>query len=55
MKPLLWIVLCIALVGNLLLNLLGDDALHIVLSIVSGSIVLASGAGLWLRYRAERA
>ncbi|MDK0521760.1 hypothetical protein [Streptomyces sp. ML-6] len=55
MKPLLWLVLCIALVANLLLNLMADNTLHIVLSVVTGSVVLASGTGLWLRHRAERA
>ncbi|MFF3394272.1 hypothetical protein ACFYW1_25460 [Streptomyces sp. NPDC002669] len=55
MKPLLWFVLCTALVANVFLNLLEDDTLHVVLSIVTGTVALASGTGLWLRHRAERA
>ncbi|SCF96141.1 hypothetical protein [Streptomyces sp. Ncost-T10-10d] len=55
MKALLWIVLCAAVAANVSLNfLMDDDALHIALSVVSGVVVLASGAGLWtLRRPAE--
>ncbi|WP_406093250.1 hypothetical protein [Streptomyces sp. NBC_01013] len=49
MKPLLWTVLLVALVANLSLNfLVGQDGLHIALSVVSGVVLLASGAGLWM-------
>lgn len=48
MKPLLWLVLCLAVVANVGLNLMEDTGLHIALSIVSGTVVLASGVGLWM-------
>ncbi|MFF8915354.1 hypothetical protein ACF08M_19040 [Streptomyces sp. NPDC015032] len=52
MKALLWIVLCAALAANVSLNFLTEDnGLHIALSVVSGVVVLASGAGLWMRRR----
>ncbi|MFE3899960.1 hypothetical protein ACFXPY_06210 [Streptomyces sp. NPDC059153] len=52
MKALLWIVLCAAVAANVSLNFLMDDnALHIALSVVSGVVVLASGAGLWMLRR----
>ncbi|MFG3135064.1 hypothetical protein ACGFZA_02455 [Streptomyces sp. NPDC048211] len=55
MKPLLRTVLLVALVANLSLNLLVDqEGLHIALSVVSGVVLLASAAGLWmLRSRRE--
>ncbi|MFG2558357.1 hypothetical protein [Streptomyces sp. NPDC048496] len=56
MKPLLWLVLCLAVVANVGLNLMDDTGLHIALSIVSGAVVLASGVRLWmLRDRHEEA
>ncbi|MEU0632891.1 hypothetical protein [Streptomyces sp. NPDC005989] len=55
MKALLWLVLCAALAANLALNLVENNALHIVLSVVSGLIVIASGAGLWMLRREARA
>ncbi|MFD5831926.1 hypothetical protein [Lentzea sp. NPDC060358] len=48
MKALLWLVLLGAIAGNVSLNLMEDSGLHIALSVVSGVIVLASGAGLWM-------
>ncbi|MFJ2089714.1 hypothetical protein ACIOEW_10630 [Streptomyces sp. NPDC087901] len=49
MKPLLWTVLVAALVANLSLNFLVDqEGLHIALSVVSGVVLLASAAGLWV-------
>ncbi|MFD7066344.1 hypothetical protein ACFV97_03810 [Streptomyces sp. NPDC059913] len=48
MKALLWIVLLGAVAGNVSLNLMEDNGLHIALSVVSAVIVLASGAGLWM-------
>ncbi|WP_405685025.1 hypothetical protein [Streptomyces sp. NBC_00057] len=52
MKALLWIVLCAAIAANVSLNFLMDDSgLHIALSVVSGVVVLASGAGLWMLRR----
>ncbi|MEU2133478.1 hypothetical protein [Streptomyces sp. NPDC018352] len=55
MKALLWLVLCAALAANLALNLVENNALHIVLSVVSGLVVIASGAGLWMLRREARA
>ncbi|MEV7235604.1 hypothetical protein AB0N06_16925 [Streptomyces sp. NPDC051020] len=56
MKPLLWLVLCLAVVANVGLNLMEDTGLHIALSVASGVVVLASGVGLWmLRDRREEA
>ncbi|MER5365559.1 hypothetical protein [Streptomyces sp. NPDC002722] len=55
MKALLWIVLCAAIVANVSLNLMENNALHIVLSVVSGLVVLASGTGLWMLRREARA
>ncbi|MFI6058455.1 hypothetical protein [Streptomyces sp. NPDC051286] len=56
MKPLLWLVLCLAVVANVGLNLMEDTGLHIALSVVSGVVVLASGVGLWmLRDRRQEA
>lgn len=50
MKPLLWIVLLVAIVANVSLNfMVGREGLHIALSVVSGVVVLASGVGLWMR------
>jgi hypothetical protein len=54
MKALLWIVLCAAIVANVALNLMEDNGLHIALSVVSGVVVLASGAGLWMLRREAR-
>ncbi|GAA2361822.1 hypothetical protein GCM10010417_21440 [Streptomyces carpaticus] len=55
MKSLLWCVFVLALIINPVINLtLSDGPLQIVLSLVSGLTVLASGTGLWLlRDRAE--
>ncbi|WP_326658378.1 hypothetical protein [Streptomyces sp. NBC_00385] len=48
-KPLLRTVLLVALVANLSLNFLVEqEALHIALSVVSGVVLLASAAGLWV-------
>ncbi|MFD7718519.1 hypothetical protein [Streptomyces sp. NPDC059814] len=48
-KPLLWFVLLVAIVANVSLNfLVGQGGLNIALSIVSGVVVLASAAGLWM-------
>ncbi len=48
-KPLLRTVLLVALVANLSLNFLVDrEGLHIALSVVSGVVLLASAAGLWM-------
>ncbi|MER5613760.1 MULTISPECIES: hypothetical protein [unclassified Streptomyces] len=55
MKALLWLALCAALAANLALNLMENNALHIVLSVVSGLVVIASGAGLWMLRREARA
>ncbi|MEU9622850.1 MULTISPECIES: hypothetical protein [unclassified Streptomyces] len=55
MKALLWTVLCAALAANVFLNVLvGDNALNIALSIVSGVVVLASGVGLWMQHRTSQ-
>ncbi|MFB6878195.1 hypothetical protein [Streptomyces sp. NPDC056323] len=54
MKALLWLALCAALAANLALNLMENNALHIVLSVVSGLVVIASGAGLWMLRREAR-
>ncbi|MFE6496797.1 hypothetical protein [Streptomyces sp. NPDC057748] len=54
MKALLWLALCAALAVNLALNLMENNALHIVLSVVSGLVVIASGAGLWMLRREAR-
>lgn len=54
MKALLWFVLCAALAANLSLNLLENNALHIVLSVVSGLVVIGSGVGLWMLRREAR-
>ncbi|MEE1807049.1 hypothetical protein [Streptomyces sp. BE133] len=51
MKALLWIVLCAAFAANVSLNFMEDNGLHIALSVVSGVVVLASGAGLWMLRR----
>ncbi|MFE4333448.1 hypothetical protein ACFRQM_29705 [Streptomyces sp. NPDC056831] len=52
MKALLWTVLCAAVAANVSLNFLMDDGgLHIALSVVSGVVVLACGAGLWMLRR----
>ncbi|MFH8471500.1 hypothetical protein [Streptomyces sp. NPDC018000] len=52
MKPLLWTVLVAATAANLFFNLgVKDSGLQIVLSVVSGVVVLASGAGLWMLRR----
>ncbi|MBW5250908.1 hypothetical protein P8A21_25215 [Streptomyces poriferorum] len=49
MKPLLRTVLLVALVANVSLNfLVGQEGLHIALSVVSGAVLLASAAGLWM-------
>ncbi|MFE7109612.1 hypothetical protein ACFU98_22455 [Streptomyces sp. NPDC057575] len=55
MKALLWLVLCAALAANLALNLVENNALHIVLSVVSGLVVIGSGVGLWMLRREARA
>ncbi|MFJ9107041.1 hypothetical protein [Streptomyces sp. NPDC102283] len=48
MKTLLWLVLSGALVANVFLSSAVDrNGLEIVLSVASGVVVLASGAGLW--------
>lgn len=48
MKSLLWLALSAALVANVFLGFAVDrNGLETVLSIVSGVVVLASGAGLW--------
>ncbi|MFE7358987.1 hypothetical protein ACFU8Q_39360 [Streptomyces sp. NPDC057543] len=53
-KALLWIVLCAAIAANVSLNfLMEDNGLHIALSVVSGVVVLASGAGLWMLRRTD--
>lgn len=50
MKPLLWTVALAALVVNLSLDfLLGQGGLRIALSVVSGVVLLASAAGLWMQ------
>ncbi|MFD5191451.1 hypothetical protein ACFWMU_25465 [Streptomyces sp. NPDC058357] len=55
MKALLWFVLCAAVAANVSLNFLMDDnVLHIALSVVSGVVVLVSGAGLWMLRREAR-
>ncbi|MEU8670975.1 hypothetical protein OG333_23750 [Streptomyces anulatus] len=49
MKSLLWLVLSAALVANVFLSFAVDrNGLEIALSAVSGVVVLASGAGLWM-------
>ncbi|WP_187285287.1 hypothetical protein [Streptomyces sp. OR43] len=49
MKPLLWTMLLVALVANVSLNFMVEqEGLHIALSVVSGVVVLASAAGLWM-------
>ncbi|MFJ4707987.1 hypothetical protein ACIP6I_24495 [Streptomyces anulatus] len=49
MKSLLWLVLFAALAVNVFLSFAVDrDGLEIALSAVSGVVVLASGAGLWM-------
>ncbi|MFB4195911.1 hypothetical protein [Streptomyces carpaticus] len=49
MKSLLWCVFVLALIVNPVISLtLSDGPLQIVLSVVSGLTVLASGTGLWL-------
>ncbi|MFF2008041.1 hypothetical protein ACFVWY_03065 [Streptomyces sp. NPDC058195] len=49
MKALLWLVFFGAIAANVSLNfLMEENALHIVLSVVSGVFVLASGTGLWM-------
>lgn len=49
MKPLLRTVALVALVANLSLNfLVGQGGLHIALSVVSGVVLLAAAAGLWM-------
>ncbi|MFH9135735.1 hypothetical protein [Streptomyces sp. NPDC017524] len=49
MKSLLWLVLSAALVANVFLGFAVDkNGLETALSIVSGVVVLASGAGLWV-------
>ncbi|MFI6898015.1 hypothetical protein ACIBM4_28280 [Streptomyces sp. NPDC050256] len=49
MKPLLRTVLLAALVANLSLNFLVEqEGLNIALSVVSGVVLLASAAGLWM-------
>ncbi|GAA2414997.1 hypothetical protein GCM10010433_12510 [Streptomyces pulveraceus] len=55
MKALLWFVLCAAIAANVSLNfLMEENGLYIVLSVVSGVVVLASGAGLWTLRREAR-
>ncbi|MER5362332.1 hypothetical protein [Streptomyces sp. NPDC002785] len=52
MKALLWIVLCAAIAANVSLNFfMEDNGLHIALSVVSGVVVLASAARLWMLRR----
>ncbi|MEV0785609.1 hypothetical protein AB0I52_22085 [Streptomyces sp. NPDC050423] len=49
MKPLLRFVLLAAIVANVSLNFLVEQGgLNIALSVVSGVVVLASAAGLWM-------
>ncbi|MEU6956807.1 hypothetical protein [Streptomyces sp. NPDC045714] len=49
MKSLLRLVLSAALVANVFLGFAVDrNGLEIALSVVSGVVVLASGAGLWM-------
>ncbi|MEE1750486.1 MULTISPECIES: hypothetical protein [unclassified Streptomyces] len=55
MKALLWFVFCAAIAANVSLNFLTEEnGLHIALSVVSGVVVLASGAGLWMLRREAR-
>ncbi|MEU9762688.1 hypothetical protein [Streptomyces sp. NPDC047985] len=56
MKSLLWIVLVAALAANVFASFgVPEASTQMVLSIVSGLIVLGSGAGLWKLRRREDA
>ncbi|GAA2972435.1 MULTISPECIES: hypothetical protein [Streptomyces] len=48
MKSLLWLVLCVALVANVLLNVMAESGLQLALSICAGITVIGSGVGLWV-------
>ncbi|MEE1741837.1 hypothetical protein [Streptomyces sp. BE147] len=49
MKALLWLVLCVALVANVLSNFVVEGgAPQIVMSSVAGIVVIGSGIGLWM-------
>ncbi|SCD82943.1 hypothetical protein GA0115239_109317 [Streptomyces sp. BpilaLS-43] len=48
MKALLRLVLCVALVANVLLDVMDESGLQLALSICAGVTVVGSGAGLWM-------
>ncbi|MEW2162342.1 hypothetical protein AB0912_05005 [Streptomyces sp. NPDC007084] len=48
MKPLLWLLLVVALIVNVFAGLLGDGMTQAAVSVPAGVVFLGSAAGLWL-------